>query len=85
MGERLLLGFGADSTENGCHGNRKLPLTYNVENNVSTLTLELPALERQKILYILTHSNMNISKTSWPVLVGGKVLGQIGSKLWLTW
>ena len=31
---KAALGFGAD----GCHGNRKLPLTYNGENDVSMLT-----------------------------------------------
>ena len=55
MGERLLLGFGADSIKNcGCHGNRKLPLTYNGENDVSMFTSSV---------LIRSSSNLQVTRT----------------------
>ena len=51
----------------GCHGNRKLPLTYNVENDVSTLT---PSV------LIWSSSNLQVTRTgiTWTI----SNFGQIG-------
>ena len=38
VGERLHKLFGADWIKTGFHGNRKPPLTYNMENDVSTFS-----------------------------------------------
>ena len=64
MGERLPLGF----IKTGCHGNRKLPLTYDGENEVSTLT---PSI------LIRSSSNLQVTRTGIKSRTNSN-FGQIG-------
>ena len=81
----------------GFHGNRKPPLTYNGENDVSTfsrLFLFCSFLYLMKILHFRTWISLRPVGQSWSnfmrsITRGGErlhnVLRQIGSKLWCPW
>ena len=52
-GGKSAYAFGTDQIKTGFHGNRKCPLTYNRENDVSMLTLSV---------LICSLSNLNVTR-----------------------